>query len=201
MRKVDPEKYEAKKRQILDAAVTCFARSGFHKTTTAEICAEAQMSPGNLFHYFKTKNAIIEAIVEQDRHETAAFYAQAGEAEDLFEELYRLMEKGLALVAEPVYRKIGIEIFAEAMRNPAIGQLVARNDAEATAALIGLLKKAAARGQIDASLDMNKLATWISAMVDGAFGRAALDPYFDPMDQGPVLREILARILKPAAKR
>jgi AcrR family transcriptional regulator len=201
MRKVDPEKHEAKKRQILDAAVTCFARSGFHKTTTAEICVEAGMSPGNLFHYFKNKNALIEAIVEQDRNETKAFYEKAIQAEDLFEELYKLTERGLAMVAEPVYRKLGIEIFAEATRNPVIGHLVARNDAEATAALISLLKKAAARGQIDASLDMTKLATWIAALVDGAFGRAALDPYFDPTDQGPVLREILTRILKPAVKR
>jgi len=201
MRKVDPEKYEAKKRQILDAAVTCFAKSGFHKTTTAEICAEAQMSPGNLFHYFKTKNAIIEAIVERDRHETAEFHEKAGQAEDLFEEICKLMEERLIKVAEPIYRQIGIEILAEAMRNPAIGRLAARCDAEANAALIDLLKKAAARGQIDASLDMNKLVTWIAAMIDGAFGRAALDPHFDPIDQGPALREILTRLLKPTVKR
>src|SRR4029079_12893199 len=111
------------------------------------------------------------------------------------------MKTPLARGPKPVCRKIGIEIFAEAMRNPAIGQLVARNDAEATAALIGLLKTAAARGEVDPSLDMNRLATWIAAMVDGALGRAALDPYFDPTDQGPVLREILTRILKPAVKR
>ncbi|MGE3875118.1 MAG: TetR/AcrR family transcriptional regulator [Parvibaculaceae bacterium] len=201
MRKVDPEKYEARKRQILDAAVTCFARSGFHKTTTAEICAEARMSPGNLFHYFENKNAIIEAIVEQDRRETKALYEKAGEAQDLFEALCKLVERGLAMAAEPTSRKIGIEILAEATRNPAIGQLVARTDAEATAALIDLLEKAAARGEIDASLDMSRLATWIAVMVDGAFGRAALDPLFVPSDQGPMLREILTRILKPAMKR
>ncbi|WP_119275056.1 TetR/AcrR family transcriptional regulator [Taklimakanibacter deserti] len=200
MRKVDSQKYEARKRQILDAAVTCFAKSGFHKTTTAEICAEAQMSPGNLFHYFKTKNAIIEAIVERDRRETAELHEKASQAEDLFEEICKLMEKRLAKVVEPVHRQIGIEIFAEAMRNPAIGRLAARRDAEANAALMDLLKKAGARGQIDASLDMNKHATWIAAMIDGAFGRAALDPHFDPTDQGPVLREILTRILKPTVK-
>lgn len=201
MRKVDPEKFAAKRRQILDAAVVCFAQSGFHKTTTAEICAMAGMSPGNLFHYFKNKNAIIEAIVDDDRRETAERYEKAGQGEDLLEELYKLTERNLAMVAEPIYRKIGIEIFAEAMRNPAVGQLVARNDAESTAALIGLLKKAAARGQIDASLDMSDLATWIAALVDGAFGRAALDPYFDPTGQGPILREILTRILKPKPGR
>lgn len=199
MRKVDPEKYEAKRRQILDAAVVCFARSGFHKTSTAEICAEAGMSPGNLFHYFKNKNAIIEAIVDEDRRKISDWYETALQADDLFEELFKLMQNNLALIAEPIYRKIGIEIFAEAMRNPSVGQLVARNDAEQIAALTGILKKAAAKGQIDASLDISKLATWIAALSDGAFGRAALDPYFDPTDQAGVLREILTRILKPKA--
>lgn len=199
MRKVDPEKYEAKRRQILDAAVVCFARSGFHKTSTAEICAEAGMSPGNLFHYFKNKNAIIEAIVEEDRRQTSEWYEKANQADDLFEELFKLLERNLALIAEPTYRKIGIEIFAEAMRNPAVGQLVARNDAEQIAALTGILKKAVAKGQIDATLDTAKLATWIAALGDGAFGRAALDPYFDPIDQRGMLREVLSRILKPKA--
>jgi TetR/AcrR family transcriptional regulator, repressor for uid operon len=200
MRKVDPKKYEAKKRQILDAAIACFAASGFHKTTTAEICAKAQMSPGNLFHYFKTKNTLIEAIVEQDRHATVAFYAKASEAGDLFGALCQLMEKRLAMAADPVSRNINIEILAEAMRNPAIGRLVARNDEEATAALVGLLKKAAARGEVDASLDMGELASWIIAMIDGAFGRAARDPHFDPTGQGPMFGEILKRILKPPVK-
>jgi len=201
MRKVDPEKYEAKRRQILDAAVVCFARSGFHKTSTAEICVEAGMSPGNLFHYFKNKNAIIEAIVDEDRRKISEWYETASQAEDLFEELFKLMQHNLELIAEPVYRKIGIEIFAEAMRNPSVGHLVARNDAEQIAALTGILKKAATKGQIDASFDIAKLATWIAALGDGAFGRAALDPYFDPTDQAGVLREILTRILKPKAER
>ncbi|QIG47706.1 TetR/AcrR family transcriptional regulator [Nordella sp. HKS 07] len=201
MRKVDPQKHEAKRRQILDAAVICFARSGFHKTSTAEICAEAGMSPGNLFHYFKNKNAIIEAIVDEDRRQISEWYEKALKADDLFEELFKLMQRNLELIAEPTYRKIGIEIFAEAMRNPTVGQLVARNDAEQTAALTGILKQAAARGQIDATLDVGKLATWIAALGDGAFGRAALDPYFDPTGQAGILREVLTRILKPQAER
>lgn len=201
MRKVDPEKFEAKRRQILDAATACFARSGFHKTSTAEICAEAGMSPGNLFHYFKNKNAIIEAIVEDDRRQMSEWFEKASQADDLFEELFKLMLRHLELIGDPTYRKIGIEIFAEAMRNPAVGQLVARNDAEATAARIGILKKAAAKGQIDAALDINKLATWIAALGDGAFGRAALDPYFEPADHAGMLREVLTRILRPKGER
>ncbi|WP_164076138.1 TetR/AcrR family transcriptional regulator, partial [Stenotrophomonas maltophilia] len=50
MRKVDPDKHEARRQQILKAAIACFTAKGFHRTSTAEICAEAGMSPGNLFH-------------------------------------------------------------------------------------------------------------------------------------------------------
>lgn len=200
MRKVDPEKHEAKRRQILDAAVACFAQNGFHKTSTAEICAKAGMSPGNLFHYFKNKNAIIEAIVEDDRRLTAEWYETTSQAEDLFAELVALQVRNLALIAEPVLRKIRIEILAEAMRNPAIGRLVARNDAEYIAALTGILGKAMAKGQIDASLDIAKLVIWIAALGDGALARAALEPQFDPSEQSSILREILTRLLNPRRK-
>lgn len=53
------EKQQRKRRQILDAAMHCFIEKGFHSTSTAEICKAAGMSPGNLFHYYPNKYAII----------------------------------------------------------------------------------------------------------------------------------------------
>ena len=114
MRKVDPEKFEARKQQILDAAITCFTRKGFHGTSTAEICAEAGMSPGNLFHYYPTKQAIIAAIVEQDRRETAAYFAQIDKSQDLFGEILKFMDIVLELAADPAYSSLALEIAAEA---------------------------------------------------------------------------------------
>ena len=55
------------RRRILDAAIACFARGGFHATGMQAVCAEAGMSPGGLYRYFRSKEAIIEAIVERDR--------------------------------------------------------------------------------------------------------------------------------------
>ncbi|MBR8501953.1 TetR/AcrR family transcriptional regulator, partial [Burkholderia cenocepacia] len=82
MRKIDPERVEAKRRQILDAAIDCFARDGFHATSTAAICKAAGMSPGNLFHYFPTKAAIIEAIAQDDQREMAELFAKHADADD-----------------------------------------------------------------------------------------------------------------------
>ena len=62
MRKVDPVKHGGKRAEILAAAERCFGRSGFYRATIAQICDEAAISPGHLYHYFASKEAIIAAI-------------------------------------------------------------------------------------------------------------------------------------------
>lgn len=197
MRKIDPEKYAARRQVILDAAISCFSRKGFHGTSTAEICAEAGMSPGNLFHYFPTKHAIIAAIVEEERQETAEFFRELHEAPNLFAALLDFMDVVLRLAADPVYSSLALEIAAEAMRDKRIGELVAANDAELRAALSALIKAAHERGQMDAAIDPEGGARWIAAIIDGIFGRIAVDPGFKPLDEVPMLRLLLTRFLCP----
>lgn len=198
MRTVDPKRQEAQRRRILEAAVACFVRRGFHQTKTAEICAEAGMSPGNVFHYFATKDAIIEAIVEEDRRETAALFAKLKDADDVLEEMLRALDMLLEVLADPTTTRLGIEVMAEAMRNPKVGALVRRNEAEAKALLVETLERAAARGHVDATLDMENAAVWLMALVDGAFTRAALEPSFNAQEQAPMLRTMVTRFLRPA---
>jgi len=198
MRKVDPKRQAAQRRRILEAAVVCFVRRGFHQTKTAEICAEAGMSPGNVFHYFATKDAIIEAIVEEDRRETAALFAKLKDADDILEEMLRSLDMLLEVLADPTITRLGVEVMAEAMRNPKVGVLVRRNEAEAKAQLVETLGRAAARGQVDATLDMENAAVWLMALVDGAFSRAALEPSFNPQERAPMLRTMVMRFLRPA---
>jgi AcrR family transcriptional regulator len=61
--------------RILDAAERCFVRSGFHRTTMQDIAAEAKMSPGNLYRYFQSKDALVAGITERDRAEIAGDFA------------------------------------------------------------------------------------------------------------------------------
>lgn len=197
MRKVDPEKHAAKRRLILDAAISCFARKGFHGTSTAEICAEAGMSPGNLFHYFPTKHTIIAAIVEVERQETAEIFRKLGEAEDLFAALLGFMDSVLELAGDPTYSSMALEIAAEAMRDERIGTLAAANDAELQQALSALLRDAADRNQVDRTVDADRAARWIAAIIDGIFSRVAVDPGFKPKDEGSMLRLLLTRFLRP----
>ena len=51
-----------RRRQILDAAVKVFARSGFHGARVGDIAEEAGVAYGLVYHYFSSKEALLETI-------------------------------------------------------------------------------------------------------------------------------------------
>ncbi len=53
---------ENKKNKILKTALKLFARHGFRETTTSQIARESGVANGTLFHYFPTKDDIIDTL-------------------------------------------------------------------------------------------------------------------------------------------
>ena len=51
--------------RIMDAAEALFRRLGFGKTAVADIAADLRMSPANVYRFFPSKNAIVEAICQR----------------------------------------------------------------------------------------------------------------------------------------
>ncbi|MGB9979725.1 TetR/AcrR family transcriptional regulator [Methanobacterium sp.] len=51
-----------KEQKLLDAALKLFVEKGFHGTSTAEITKTAGVATGTLFHYFKTKEELINQL-------------------------------------------------------------------------------------------------------------------------------------------
>jgi len=68
----DPERAQLRRNQVLEAAASCFRRSGFHGASMAEISKAAGMSAGHIYNYFDGKDAIIAAFVEQNVERVAA---------------------------------------------------------------------------------------------------------------------------------
>jgi len=60
--KIKPDDTRAR---ILDTAEALFRRLGFAKTAVADIAAELKMSPANVYRFFPSKNAIVEAICQR----------------------------------------------------------------------------------------------------------------------------------------
>jgi AcrR family transcriptional regulator len=54
---------EKTRQQLQDTALDVFARQGFKGTTTKDIALAAGVSPGLMYHYFSSKDALLEAII------------------------------------------------------------------------------------------------------------------------------------------
>ena len=59
-----PKVVEDRREQIIDAAMRVFAQKGFLKATNKDIAREAGITPGLIYYYFESKDALLNAIVE-----------------------------------------------------------------------------------------------------------------------------------------
>jgi TetR/AcrR family transcriptional regulator, transcriptional repressor of aconitase len=57
---------EARRREILTAARTCFARYGYEGATVRRIEQETGLSRGAIFHHFRDKESLFLAVAEDD---------------------------------------------------------------------------------------------------------------------------------------
>ena len=57
---------EEKRQRILDAAVRVFARRGFHTSRVGDIAEEAGVAHGLLYHYFSSKDEVLETIFREN---------------------------------------------------------------------------------------------------------------------------------------
>ncbi|HWD13770.1 TetR/AcrR family transcriptional regulator [Pseudochrobactrum sp. sp1633] len=195
MRVTDPDKHQAKKQMILEAAKTCFAEQGFHQTSTAQICTAAGISAGNLFHYFASKKAIITAIVEDDRRQTQDFVAVLCEGDDLFAALNAFLDGVLDMAADRAQASLALEIAAEAGRDAEINSLYRLSEKAMCAELEGLISLGMERGQISKQFSASSVVHCIMVVVDGVFSRVSVDPQFKPQEEKAALKAMMTGVL------
>ncbi|MBA3503395.1 MAG: helix-turn-helix transcriptional regulator, partial [Deltaproteobacteria bacterium] len=51
-----------RRENILDAALQCFVERGFYGTTIPEIATQASIASGTIYHYFDSKEALVNAL-------------------------------------------------------------------------------------------------------------------------------------------
>ncbi|PZO04110.1 MAG: TetR/AcrR family transcriptional regulator [Hyphomicrobiales bacterium] len=175
-----PERSPSQRQtRILDAAESVFARAGFHAATMQDVAAEAGMSPGNLYRYFASKDAIIAGMAERDRTLIAADFAELDPAKgSVLDQLEMLGRKHL--IEEPREKAvICMQIWAEASRNPEMAQMCAAIDGTVVGGLALAIAGAKASGELPANLDDARFLQAVFMMADGFFCRRATDPGFD----------------------
>lgn len=96
MPRLTEQKMNDRRRDIIAAAGRCFARKGIQATTMREIFAEAGMSAGAVYNYFKTKDDLIAAGIKDSTDENLAALRNATDADGEHLSFRQLIEIFLA---------------------------------------------------------------------------------------------------------
>jgi AcrR family transcriptional regulator len=195
MRRVNAQLKSDRQAEILAAAQRCFVRAGFHGASMQDICAEAGMSPGNLYRYFPSKEALIAGIAERDRAEVAREFDSVDLSHGFFAVLERMAQHHFAEKPDDQV-KLCTEISAEARRNPEIARISAAFDADVRRWLVDLFRAGAERGDIPRDVDFDAVVSMLMIIADGVWWRRALDPDFKPATVLPLFMDITRHMLR-----
>lgn len=81
-----------KRVRLIEAAKVLIHQQGFNLTTLADIAQEADVPLGNVYYYFKTKEAIGEAVIEKRAAEISEYLAKLDEITDPRARLLALLQ-------------------------------------------------------------------------------------------------------------
>src|SRR6266545_2411257 len=113
-----------RRSQILDAALVCFAKRGFHQASMHDISAEAGISVGLIYRYFENKDAVISAMADRHKKEIHEVLERAQQAPTLLESLEILFTAHCCEDAPQVVSAFVVDLYAEASRNQRVADLV-----------------------------------------------------------------------------
>lgn len=129
---------QVRRDQIVAAALACVVRHGFHAASMGQIAAEAQMSVGQIYRYFPSKEAIVHAIVERIVARRLEWMTDTKREIDFAARFAH--RSHFASEDERSERVLLLEITAEATRNPAVAEIVRAADRRLRAQAVELVR-------------------------------------------------------------
>ena len=113
-----------RRTQILNAAIVCFAKRGFHQASMHDISAEAGISVGLIYRYFANKEAVIAAMADRHKREIQDVLERAREAPTLLEALEILFTAHCCETSPQIQSAFVVDLYAESSRNSVVADLV-----------------------------------------------------------------------------
>jgi len=181
---------ELRRDQIVAAARLCVVHHGFHATSMAQIAKQAQMSVGQIYRYFPSKDALIHAIVERIVNRRLDWLAVGGMQSDLPMALASRKFDDSPLDADD--RALWLEVTAEATRNPAVADIVRKADS-----LLHSQAVAAVRQDHPQLSEQEATARveLIAVLYGGTVFREMLEQQAEPAMLAALYREVFERLL------
>ncbi|QBD75663.1 TetR/AcrR family transcriptional regulator [Ktedonosporobacter rubrisoli] len=165
-----PDVSEERKKQIMEAALAVFARLGFRSARMDDVAEQAGLSKGALYLYYKSKDAIIAALLKY------IFMQEAGRLQALIETEQEgsVAEQVMALTHQllqamawmPKMMPIAFEFYAIAGRNKEVRQFLKQYYHEYSDVLARLITRGIEQGEFRA-VDARAAATTLVALFEG----------------------------------
>ncbi|NDU74751.1 TetR family transcriptional regulator [Actinomadura sp. DSM 109109] len=193
MPRVSEEHRERRRRQILDAARTCFIRKGIHATSMQDIFAEAGLSAGAVYLYFKSKNEIIEANIAVVIGDLRTFFAELAEGDPLLpvdEVAGRLAARIVALSGDDGPLRLAPQAWALATHDPEIAAYVADNVTGLRDTWSRYIRRLVDAGLLPADTDVAAAGKTLFALFPGFLIQRVLLQDFTPEDMRRGLRSL-----------
>lgn len=179
MPKVSPRYLDDRRQEILDAALACFARNGFHGTTIQDIAREAGVSHGSIYRYFPNKEEMIEAAARRDREARARRFEEAGRGRTPIAAIDRLLGSYIesdATLDGASARQLRVVVFGEGVRNPRVNESIRATWHEVLGEIGSMVRRGQDAGEINPRLDADGVARVAAAVRDGLLIHQAIDP-------------------------
>jgi AcrR family transcriptional regulator len=120
-----PKVVEDRREQIIDAAMRAFSQKGYTRATNKDIAREAGITPGLIYHYFESKEALLKAIIEGRSPLKLVSTLPPQVLKMPSEDFLRfLLPQVLNIVEEEGFVQLLRVIFPELVYNPQIAQIV-----------------------------------------------------------------------------
>jgi len=193
----------SRRRQIMDAAIRCFARDGFHAATMQDIVAETGLSAGAIYRYFPAKEDIVAAIAAEHHATEAAAFAAAMTGDDLVSALGRLAHVSLGRLAdaeEQRWRRITVQVWGEALRDDRVMRIVRGGLDEPVAMLADLIRRGQQDGSVSPDIDALSMARVCASIFQGLVLQQAWDPGLDVDAYVGAVLALVGALVRPAAE-
>lgn len=196
MAKIEAAK-ELRRKQLIDATIRAIGRFGYANATLTQVANEAGLSPGIVNFYFKSKEQLLVATLEQIADEYSALW-QAAIAKGKVSPAAGLeaMIEADFLPSVCNFEKVSIwyAFWAEARSNTAYHDVVLRLEGDYFQQTEILCNRIIAEGGYQ-EIDGREIATGLNAMIDGLWFDCLIDPKsFNRSEAKRVCRTYLAAV-------
>ena len=194
------ERRELQVQRILEAAKTCFAREGFQGASMQQICAEASMSPGALYRYFVSKEAIIEEICAAAQRDDEIKFAVMFDNPDVVEGMVFGAMAHIRFVHETGACALIAQFHAEATRNEAVRATYCNHMTQVRTLFLDYLGAASERGEIAPLLELETLVPALMAVIQGIASNDLPSNGIALDKLETIVRTVLVAMLRPTGR-